>query len=1202
MTAKNNYLLLFFLLFNTLTQAGLIKKIDLRDNISNNTIRSITQDKDGFMWFATEKGLNRFDGNSFVNYYADKDIENSISANSLNYILADDESNLIWIATQRRGISAFDKTTETFINYPIWGDKPNSLKAYGITGLCLGAGDDLWIATYQNGLKKLDKKTNIITHYDKSLLPQLKHNDLWTLFYDKENNLLYVGYAYSGLSVISLKHNTLRHYYHRSDNPNSLPANRVNQILKDSQNNIWIATLGGIALFNPESDNFTVIKHDNKDPNSVIDNNITCIEQVNEELWFGTYTGGGVSILNMNDIEKLPHSQNFRNIYANDFEDGLSNPSVLSIKKDHFDNVWIGTNGGGVNVVCHQEPYFKKLTYSPIKGDKNGLSSRTVRAVTYDREGLLWLGTDGEGIDIYDGNEKVKSYNSSNGFNFKDNFRTAITDSKGNIWLGSHETGVVFYNVEKKRFENPFSNNRKTPTYVNCIFEDKKGNILFGTDHCIFKFNPESKEINIFDGGNIRLSDNLIRSISQDKNNNYWIGSEINGMSIVSEDFEFIRNFHVSSGFCSNGITHIIKDSKDNMLVATLVGLAYFYDPLNFEYKVINKSTGLADESVRAVSEGRNGELWFSTNEGLCRYTIDSEKVDNFDYHNNIPQGTFTNGSIVKSSEGVIYFGSQEGICYFDCKNDPTGSLIPNVKITDIKIYEPQTRNNKSEISNSPITEELKLKYNQNTFSIYFSVMDYALKDILTYNYSLSENNEDAWFQTNGENHVTFRNIPPGKYTFKVKAALRNGEFSDQYSFIKVIVVPPFWLTIWAKLLYIFVLISVTLIILIANKRKLELEYQLNLEKENHQKDKSLNDEKLRFYTNIAHELRTPLTLILGPLEELNDDIRMDADQKRKISTIFKSASRLSNLTNEILEFRKSETNNRKLCVRKADIINHITEIVLKYKEFNKNENIDINIICNSSRKELFFDSEVIMIIIDNLISNSLKYTFEGSIDIIIEEVTKEDITYLQIEVKDTGVGIPAESLDMIFERYYQARGEYQAYGTGIGLSLVKNMVTLHEGDIDVKSELNKGTSFLVRIIADNQYPDAIHIEEKDIEIIKERNSDSKPLLLVVEDNYDIREYITHTFIDDFDVIIAENGKRGFETASERVPDIIISDVMMPVMDGLIMTKKIKENTSTCHIPIVLLTAKTNEEDKNEGYQSGADSYLTKPFSAKTLS
>lgn len=472
---------------------------------------------------------------------------------------------------------------------------------------------------------------------------------------------------------------------------------------------------------------------------------------------------------------------------------------------------------------------------------------------------------------------------------------------------------------------------------------------------------------------------------------------------------------------------------------------------------------------------------------------------------------------------------------------------------------------------------------------------------------------ENSWYTINEQNSVTFRNIPPGKYEFLVKARLHNQDWSEDMTSLRIHINPPLWLTWWAKLIYILITISIIYTIIHAYKKKIDLESLYTLEKKNHEQEQELNQERLRFYTNITHELRTPLTLILGPLEDMQKDTSLPTRQAQKLSVIHQSALRLLNLINQILEFRKTETQNKKLCVCKGNIAPLIHEIGLKYKELNQKKAIDFQIQIEKEEMPLFFDKEIITIILDNLISNAIKYTEQGKITLSLYPTTRNGVTYTEIKVSDTGYGISAEALPHVFDRYYQESGKHQASGTGIGLALVRNLVELHEGEIRVESIQNEGSTFYISLLTDNIYPNALHgdsTKQTEEEMISEavpedsQNTEpetSKPILLIVEDNEDIQKYIAESFSDSFEVITGSNGEEGKQQALNRIPDIIVSDIMMPVMDGITLCRQLKEDVRTSHIPVILLTAKDSLQDKEEGYEVGADSYLTKPFSASLL-
>ena len=424
-----------------------------------------------------------------------------------------------------------------------------------------------------------------------------------------------------------------------------------------------------------------------------------------------------------------------------------------------------------------------------------------------------------------------------------------------------------------------------------------------------------------------------------------------------------------------------------------------------------------------------------------------------------------------------------------------------------------------------------------------------------------------------------------------------------------MVIAPPLWLTWYAKLGYVILFIFALYALLRFYKRKLDLESSLEVERKQSLNKQELNEERLRFYTNITHELRTPLTLILGPLEDLLSDATLSPKHANKISIIHDSATRLLNLINRILEFRKTETQNRKLSVAKGDLGQLVQEVGLRYKELNPNNKVNYHIHIETEDTEIFYDADMITIILDNLMSNAAKYTSEGDITLSLRSVEENQIKYTEISVSDTGHGIDAEALPHIFDRYYQAKSKYQASGSGIGLALVKGLSELHEGILKVESAVDTGTTFTLRLLTENTYPNAIHaqhdMEKKPMDAeettITDTPTENHPIVLVVEDNADIREYIRSSFTDIYEVITAKDGKEGWELAQVRIPNIIVSDIMMPVMDGIELCKRIKEDMRTSHIPVILLTAKDSLQDKEEGYASGADSYLTKPFSAKLL-
>lgn len=706
---------------------------------------------------------------------------------------------------------------------------------------------------------------------------------------------------------------------------------------------------------------------------------------------------------------------------------------------------------------------------------------------------------------------------------------------------------------------------------------------------------------------------NLVRSIAQDDKGRFWIGTFGGGIGVYTPQMQLIKKFNQYEGFCSNTINSIYLSKSKQVWVATGEGLVCFPTSDSFDYQIFQREEGLPNTHIRAITEDENSNIWVSTNTGISCYIIAQKRFYNYDHFNNIPQGNFMSGCVTKNNDGVIYFGSINGLCFFTPDIAMSKLETPPVVITEMKIFErlETTKNNEIFI---PILEkgEVELTHTQSSFSLTFNIQDYSLVNQVEYTYML-KGLDKLWYVVNENNSVTFRNIPPGKYEFLIKARVHNQEWPEEATSLTIRVNPPLWLTWWAKLIYILVSISIIYLILHAYKKKLDLESLYTLEKKNHEQEQELNQERLRFYTNITHELRTPLTLILGPLEDMQKETSLPAKQAQKLSVIHQSALRLLNLINQILEFRKTETQNKKLCVSKGNIAPLIYEIGLKYKELNQKTKIDFQIQIEKEEMFLFFDKEIIAIVLDNLISNAIKYTEQGRVTLSLYQTMRNEVAYTEIKVSDTGYGISAEALPHIFDRYYQESGKHQASGTGIGLALVKNLVTLHEGEIRAESMQNEGSTFYISLLTDNIYPNALHADstepiqedtnqEASLEYPQETTLDTgKPILLIVEDNEEIQKYIAESFADSFEVLTAYNGEEGKQQALSRIPDIVVSDIMMPVMDGITLCRQLKEDVQTSHIPVILLTAKDSLQDKEEGYEVGADSYLTKPFSASLL-
>ena len=1198
-------------------QSHSVKKLGIEQGLSNNYVVSITQDKQGFLWFATEEGLNKFDGTRFITYYKNDLPHNNqgITGNELNRVYADSKRPIIWIATQRDGLNAYNYDEQTFTAYQHNPENPHSLITNDVTDLSPSTQNDdgLWVSTYYRGIEYLNINNGQFTHYNRSTVPSLPSNQTWTVLDGGDNNL-YIGHVGSGFSIFSLKDKSVKNFQNETGNPTSLPGNDVFCIIKDANGNIWLGTNNGLALYNAANDNFITFRNNKNDKYATLCSRILSIRQLKDNrLWIASELNG-IAILNLKQGMFLsPEELSIEYIQEGDDSRSLSNASARCIFQDSFDNIWIGTWGGGINFISSKPPLFTTLSYSPIPNNENSLNNKVASSLCMDRQGRIWIGTDGGGINVFEGEKRIAIYKKESG-DIPSNFILAsLQDSKGNLWFGSYQGGISYYDSRNKRFRS-ISLMGQSNLDVRTIYEDAQHNIWVGYSGGIVVLNPLTmKIIQHYNTDNSELHSDFIRSIAQDEKGRFWIGTFGDGLGIYTPNLQKIKTFTQRDGFCSNTINQIIQDKQKRMWIGTGEGLVCFLSTDELNYKTYQRKDGLINTNICAITEDKKGNIWFSNNKGISCYVTNKGCFYNYDHSDDVPAGSFSSSCVTQSKNGQIYFGSINGVCCFNPDITMNEQPAPAAVVTEMKILGRLSNlENNDMIINLSKGQNVELSHAQNSFGLTFNVQNYSLVNQVEYVYML-KGLENSWYTVNENNSVTFRNIPPGKYEFLIKARIHNQKWPEEATSLTIRINPPLWLTWWAKLIYILVSISITYLILHAYKKKLDLESLYTLEKKNHEQEQELNQERLRFYTNITHELRTPLTLILGPLEDMQKEASLPAKQAQKLSVIHQSALRLLNLINQILEFRKTETQNKKLCVSKGNIAPLIYEIGLKYKELNQNTKIDFRIQIEKEEMFLFFDKEIITIVLDNLISNAIKYTEQGCVTLSLHQTMRNEVAYTEIKVSDTGYGISAEALPHIFDRYYQESGKHQASGTGIGLALVKNLVTLHEGEIRAESIQNEGSTFYISLLTDNIYPNALHADSTEpvqeemnqnteLEYSQEATLDtSKPILLIVEDNEEIQKYIVESFTDSFEVITANNGEEGKQQALSRIPDIVVSDIMMPVMDGITLCKQLKDDVRTSHIPIILLTAKDSLQDKEEGYEVGADSYLTKPFSASLL-
>lgn len=1182
-----------------LAQKYQVRPLDLEQGLSCNYVLSIAQDKYGFLWFATEEGLNRFDGNSFFTYYKQRDRQ-GISSSELNCVIDDAKEPVVWIGTKNDGLNSFNYQTEEWHSYKHDGKNPSSIATNDITHITPSANGKLWITTYWKGVELFDPETKRFVHFDKNRVKGLPDNQLWCVL-DLGNGNLLVGHVKSGLSIIDTQRLTARNFKHNDQDIFSISGNEVICLYRDKKGTIWIGTNVGIDIYDPLSQRFLHVADQTIKNHRIFDfcelpdgNMLVATEQM------------GIAVLDVANKSFTASTQISCSFISEGFSDfNLTGNSVRSLLLDKYNNVWAGFYGSGINFLTQSVAPFSTIR-AGVPDQLERLTEKSVMGLAFDKKGQLWVGTDGKGLNVFSPERKrLATYEHEGG-----SIVTAATrDSYGNLWFGSFYQGATV-KMAGGGFRKVLPNAHED---VRCFYEDDKQQMWIGTSHGIYVVDIKRMKV----VNNYHLGNDMVRAICMDARHRVWVGYFDIGIEVFSPQMKRIKSFNSTKGekeyIPSNAVNHLMRDSQGRIWAATNEGAICFDVKHQDRHVIYDQRQGMNNIHVRAIIEDEMHNIWMSTNRGIsCLKAGQAGRFINFNEKDNVVKANFNDGSVARSEQGIIYFGSAQGLCCFLPRQVLSVNRAPKTIITSLRLI--RGIEQPDSVINLAMRNHISLAYDENSFSVNFTVQNFAMENYVEYSYKLSGLQDDWITAQNGT--ITLRDIPPGTYQLQVRTHLHNQPWSSEIAEFTITVRPPFWLSWWAKLCYTLFVFAIVYLALRTYQRHLRLKFQLKAEKVNHEKEQKLNEERLRFFTNITHELRTPLTLILGPLDDISHSSDITKAVKHKLAVIHQSAVRLNELITQILEFRKTETDNRRLRVVKANVVDAVHEVSLKYEELAQKPDVAIRFVAPENPILMYIDKEVIAIILDNLVSNAIKYTDQGNIDISVERRRSGERHLVDITVSDTGHGISAKALPHIFDRYYQENGTHQASGTGIGLSLVKKLVTLHHGEVKAESNLEQGTSFIVTLDENEIYPEALRGDENASAKLQGNNAASdvlnseeavlsvengKLLLLVVEDNREILDYVAESFIDEFDVLKAGDGREGLALALDKVPDVIISDVMMPNMDGNAMCRALKKDVRTSHIPIILLTAKDSFEAKEKGYDSGADSYITKPFTHKLL-
>lgn len=1191
--------------------------LSIKDGLTQGIIHSIHQDKKGFMWFGTVNGLNRFDGYEFQTFKHSKSDTASISNDIINCIVEDNEGNL-WIGTQD-GLNCYNPVTESFKTYKNNLQDEKSVSNNYVKSLFLDEYGVLWVGTDMY-LNRYNKDTDDFTQYDFGGF--LKNTRIFDIHKDAYNDM-WLATRSSGLIRFNPETFDYEQYSHDPKDANSLSDNYVSVIYEDSRKQLWFGTWEhGVCTYNRKQDSFNRIPV-NKDGTGLNNNQIRCIaENRDGHIWIGTFEG--LNIYN-------PETQTFQYcLRHNNMPGSLSYNTVNYIYRDRTGSMWLGTHGGGVNMHNYQLEQFHLINPKSIKNHDYGSIGPLVE---YNNK--IWIGTDGGGLACYDiesgDYQYFNLYEPSRGAMNSNTIKTLCIDQNAYLWLGTYAGGVLTFDTKNKEIKEYYDSfDGINNNIVFEIFEDSKGNIWVGSNtnegihikkHDSDRFIPGIN--NPSDSQRIDLP--YIRVICEPLPNELWFGSMYYGLFIYKEG-KGIRNLSVSnSNLSSDYISVVMKDYYGKIWIGTYGGGLNIYDPKTDEIKSLTTADGLLNDNVCAIIEDNFGSLWVSTLAGISQYEFKSGTFTNYSFNKNgFPIEALNLKSGLRGSDGQLYFGGNNGLVHFYPQLIVNNKYNPPVVITHLSVNnKPASFQDNNGIMKKSISYSQGITLNHiqaHNVSFEFAALNYIFPGNNQYMFYL-DGYESEWGKPGFQRQATYTNLPAGKYILKIKASNNSGIWNEDYLKLEIRVLPPPWRTWWAYTLYFILFGSLAYAVIYYFISRIKLRNDIKVKQMEKQAIEQAHQMRMNMFTNFAHELRTPLTLVLNPIKKLLLDTSLSDDtSKASLQTVYKNANRMLSLVNQLLDLRKQEAGKIKLRVKETDMVKFIREIVLLFRELAGSKRIKLEFQANENTIPVWFDSAAMEKVIYNLLSNAIKNTPENGtiiVDVSLFKNAKED--NVEITVNDTGAGIPEKDLENVFKAFYQVDENPMVgtYGTGLGLHISETIVQQHHGVISVENRVEGGACFRIVLpmnkglfteeeFADNSPNYVVNVNTvKDYqpnkpdakETISNRN---KPIILIVDDNADIRQFMKSE-LQKYITYEAENGAVAWELAENIIPDIIVSDIMMPVMDGLELCRKVKNHIKTSHIPVILLTARTSILQIEEGLKTGADDYITKPFDADLL-
>lgn len=1189
------------------------------NELSSSLINQIFQDERGFIWIATEYGLNRFDGFRFSTYRHIAGDSTSIKNNYVRTLFEDSKQNLLVGCID--GLMKYDPETDTFREIPMM--RTGKQVFPHITQMQKLHNGEVWIVTAGQGIFRLDEDQQQAMSIDE-IMRQVNNNFQSNLYEDSHYNI-WIGTEGQGVMCYLPATKEVRVFKHPMINDNYISA-----IAEDRYGNLFIGTQKqGLSRYDREKNLFIPVPYEGRESLSVY-----CLALVEDRLLIGT-DGQGLKTYNRMTGKIEDYSINSSPL---DFSEG----KIHAILQDRDKNLWMGLFQKGITLIPKQENPFeyygsKSIYYNPI-------GQGCVMAIHQDSSQHLWVGTDNEGVFELDASGKRLRHYHPNGNprSVANTIMCMYEDSNGDFWLGSYTKGLAKLNRRTGECEYPLPiDNEK----IFSITEDRHKNLYIGTfGSGFYQYNLVTKELKHYESSKDETGDltrnelvnDWINYIFCDSEGLIWLG-HYKGISCFNPLNESFINYHKANALIEDRVGYVLQEDHDgNIWVGTTDGL-YRFDKDTEELKSFTTADGLPNNVICGLCEDEKHNIWISTYMGICKYDRKNDRFINYYAGDGLQGNEFTHGAFFKDRTGKIYFGGTNGITCF--MPSAIGSVQKDTKvwITDFYIFNQPVRKGtksgkRSVIYTSVLDANLfQLAHYDNTFSLVFSTLQYNSPEQISYQYKIDELS-NQWLSTEpGVNRVTYNNLLPGKYTFRVRA-LSHGNFSDVRT-VKILITPPWYEMWWAYCIYVF--LFGLLILGIVNYILSRMRHRREIMKREHAEQ--LNEAKLQFFINISHEIRTPMTLIINPLEKLLAEKKGGEVQKTYLM-IYRNAQRILRLINQLMDIRKLDKGQMFMKFRETDMVGFIDDVMLTFDYLAQKRKIRFTFEHSMPQLKVWLDLNNFDKILMNIFSNAFKYTPEqGEITVSLstgQDPTRRDALkeYVEITVADSGIGLDKDKIERIFERFYQIDNDMTKsnFGTGIGLHLSRSLVELHHGIILAENRKDApGSRFIIRIplgsahlrkdeledveaMTDKPRPILIKpqkpdfeeedfAEEEDTEHKKPGKTAKRIRILIAEDEEEISSYLKEELEGEYRIVTCKNGKEAYETVLADTPDLVISDIMMPEMDGLSLCRKIKQNTNVNHVPVVLLTAKSKPEDTMEGMATGADAYIVKPFNTELL-